>query len=144
MLFSTFFQSIIFPHKSSHRSFKHLLYSCPSASLDYIIEPWFLGAGSEGPGGPEFNDWANQISQNGHTQFITSVSDLPEPKQPRVALISGRTADNPRLLSECIQAGCKCIYLEKPGAPTVKELEDMSAEASKAGIEVLMGYNKVS
>jgi hypothetical protein len=143
-VFPTFFQSILFPHHiSPPPPFNHFR-SCPSASLDYIIEPWFLGAGSEGPGGPEFNEWANQISQNGHTQFITSVSDLPTPKQPRVALISGRTADNPRLLSECIQAGCKCIYLEKPGAPTVKELEDMSAEASEAGIEVLMGYNKVS
>jgi hypothetical protein len=141
----SFNQSILFPHTSSSFFFQSSsLNSCPSASLDYIIEPWFLGAGSEGPGGPEFNEWANEISQNGHTQFITSVKDLPQPKQPRVALISGRTADNPRLLSECIQAGCKCIYLEKPGAPTVKELEDMSAEASEAGIEVLMGYNKVS
>jgi hypothetical protein len=61
-----------------------------------------------------------------------------------VALISGRTADNPRLLGECIAKGCKCIYLEKPGAPTVKELEEMKAEAEEAGIEVLMGYNKVS
>ena len=63
---------------------------------------------------------------------------------PRVALISGRTADNPRLLTECIQAGCKCIYLEKPGAPTVVELQQMRDEAEEAGIEVLMGYNKVS
>ena len=61
-----------------------------------------------------------------------------------MALISGRTADNPRLLSECIKAGCKCIYLEKPGAPTVAELQQMKDEAEEAGIEVLMGYNKVS
>ena len=117
-MFSTFFLSILFPH-TSPSSFDHHLYSCPSASLDYIIEPWFLGAGSEGPGGPEFNEWATQISQNGHTQFITSVSDLPTPKQPRVALISGRTADNPRLFKECIDAKCSTIFLEKPGAPTV-------------------------
>ena len=71
------------------------------------------------------------------------MSDLPEPAQPRVALISGRTADNPRLLSECIEAGCKCIYLEKPGAPTVAELQGMKDVAEEAGIEVLMGYNKV-
>ena len=118
--------------------------SCPSASLDYIIEPWFLGPGSEGPGGPEFNDWAKSTSSTYNTQFLTSVADLPTPAQPRVALISGRTADNPRLLNECIDAGCKCIYLEKPGAPTVDELKDMMECAEKAGIEVLMGYNKVS
>ena len=118
--------------------------SCPSASLDYIIEPWFLGPGSEGPGGPEFNEWAKSTTSTYSTTFLsTSVADLPDPKQPRVALISGRTADNPRLLSECINAGCKCIYLEKPGAPTVAELQQMKDEAEKAGIEVLMGYNKV-
>ena len=48
------------------------------------------------------------------------------------------------MLGECINAGCKCIYLEKPGAPTVAELQQMKDEAEKAGIEVLMGYNKVS
>ena len=117
--------------------------SCPSASLDYIVEPWFLGPGAEGPGGPEFNDWAKDTAAAHGTVFGTSVADLPEPKQPRVALISGRTADNPRLLGECIDAGCKCIYLEKPGAPTVKELAEMKERADEAGIEVLMGYNKV-
>lgn len=59
-----------------------------------------------------------------------------------MALISGRTADNPRLLSEAIAQGCKCVMLEKPGAPTVAELESMKAEAEAAGVEVLMGYNK--
>jgi predicted dehydrogenase len=119
---------------------------CPSASLDYIIEPWFLGPGSEGPGGPEFKEWASSV-QSRHdattTTFLSSMDDLPEPQnKPRVALISGRTADNPKLLGECIKKGCKCIYLEKPGAPTVKELEAMKVEAEAAGIEVLMGYNK--
>jgi predicted dehydrogenase len=116
---------------------------CPSASLDYIIEPWFLGPGSTSPGGPEFNEWAENIKSEHKTTFLSSVDDLPPAEsKPRVALISGRTADNPRLLGECIAKGCKCIYLEKPGAPTVKELEEMKAEAEKAGIEVLMGYNK--
>jgi predicted dehydrogenase len=59
-----------------------------------------------------------------------------------LALISGRTADNPRLLTECIEGKCSTIYLEKPGAPTVKELEQMRDEAKAAGVEVLMGYNK--
>ena len=47
------------------------------------------------------------------------MGDLPDPKQPRCALISGRTADNPRLFKECIDAKCSTIFLEKPGAPTV-------------------------
>lgn len=28
----------------------------PSASLKFVVEPWFLGAGSDGPGGEEFAD----------------------------------------------------------------------------------------
>lgn len=69
---------------------------------------------------------------------------MPKPIEgkKRLALISGRTADNPRLLSEAIAADCSTIYLEKPGAPTVKELEAMRDEAKKANVAVLMGYNK--
>ena len=96
-------------------------YSCPSASLDYIIEPWFLGPGSTSPGGPEFNEWADASKSTYGTVFASSIKDLPEPKEPRCALISGRTADNPRLFGECIEAGCKTIFLEKPGAPTVRK-----------------------
>lgn len=32
--------------------------------------------------------------------------------------------------------------MEKPGAPTVAELQAMKEEAAKAGVKVLMGYNK--
>jgi predicted dehydrogenase len=57
-------------------------------------------------------------------------------------LISGRTADNPRLLTECIAHGANCIYLEKPGAPTVKELEQMAKEAEAAGVKVIDGVQQ--
>ncbi|KAL3777763.1 hypothetical protein ACHAW5_004986 [Stephanodiscus triporus] len=116
---------------------------CPSASLDYVVEPWFLGeVGSSGPGGPEFAKWADEVKVEHGTSFVRSVSDLPEPNMPRCALISGRTSDNPRLLTECIHAGCTTIYLEKPGAPTVAELQKMRDEARDANVAVLMGYNK--
>merc|ERR1719491_1767468 len=115
---------------------------CPSASLDFVIEPWFLGGGAEGPGGPEFKTWKEETEAKYGTNFGTSLKDLPKPEQPRMSLISGRTADNPRLLSESIASGCKVIYLEKPGAPTVAELATMKDEAEAADVEVLMGYNK--
>jgi predicted dehydrogenase len=114
---------------------------CPSASLDYVVEPWFMGPGGEGPGGAEFLDFMEEQKKEG-VMFATSLDKLPAPEQPRLALISGRTADNPRLLSEAIATGCKCIYLEKPGAPTVGELSAMKDEAAAAGVEVWMGYNK--
>jgi predicted dehydrogenase len=72
------------------------------------------------------------------------MADLPAipAGTKRLALVSGRTGDNPRFLGECIAAGCNSIYLEKPGAPTVKELETMRDQAKAAGVTVLMGYNK--
>lgn len=115
---------------------------CPHASLDYVVEPWFMGPGASGPGGDDFQKCQAEWESVYGVKFATSLSELPPPKAPRLALISGRTADNPRLLSEAIANGSKCIYLEKPGAPTVVELQAMKEEAAAAGVEVLMGYNK--
>jgi predicted dehydrogenase len=115
---------------------------CPSASLDYVVEPWFMGAGSDSDAGKDFGKWQADAEAQYGTKFAASLDDLPAPEAPRLALISGRTADNPRLLTESIANGAKCIYLEKPGAPTVVELEAMKAEADAASVEVLMGYNK--
>ena len=115
---------------------------CPSASLDYVVEPWFMGDGGDSPAGQDFKEFQADAEAKYGTKFAKSLSELPPPGQPRLALISGRTADNPRLLTECIEGGAKCIYLEKPGAPTVAELEQMAKEAEAAGVEVLMGYNK--
>jgi len=117
---------------------------CPSAKLCYVVEGWFLGAGATGPGGPEFAEFQASASANHGVEFFLSTLELPPLPEgvKRLALISGRTADNPRLLGEAIRAGCTTIYLEKPGAPTVAELEAMKAEAATAGVAVLMGYNK--
>jgi len=114
---------------------------CPSAKLCHIVEPWFLGPGSEGPGGPEFAEF--QTKTEG-VQFHKSMADVPAKAEgaKRLALISGRTGDNPRLLGESIAAGCSVIYLEKPGAPTVAELEAMKKEAADANVQICMGYNK--
>jgi len=119
---------------------------CPSAKLCHIVEPWFLGPGATGPGGDDFAKFAEQAGREHGVQFHKSVAALPPVAKgvKRLALISGRTADNPHLLTEAIAAGCSSIYLEKPGAPTVAELEIMMREADAAGVTVLMGYNKVS
>ena len=119
-----------------------MLRRCPSASLDFIVEPWFMGAGADSPAGQDFKEWQEDTEAKYETKFAASLDDLPPPAAPRLALISGRTADNPHLLTECIARGSKCIYLEKPGAPTVAELQQMKKESDAAGVEVLMGYNK--
>ena len=40
------------------------------------------------------------------------MNQLPALEAPRLALISGRNANNPRLLTESIAKDCNCIYLE--------------------------------
>jgi predicted dehydrogenase len=98
--------------------------------------------GASGPGGPEFAEFVASASAEHGVEFLKSTDELPPATAKRLALISGRTADNPRLLGAAIRAGCSTIYLEKPGAPTVAELEAMRDEAAAAGVAVLMGYNK--
>ncbi|KAL3826905.1 hypothetical protein ACHAXA_005985 [Cyclostephanos tholiformis] len=117
---------------------------CPSAKLCHVVEPWFMGAGATGPGGAEFMEFKAKTEADHSVGFHSSLSDVPPPSDGarRLALISGRTADNPRLLSEAIAAGCSTVYLEKPGAPTVAELKSMKAEAAAAGVSIMMGYNK--
>jgi len=117
---------------------------CPAAKLCYIIEPWFLGAGAEGPGGPEFTEYKNKTEKEFGVVFGTDIEKIPAVPagKNRLALISGRTSDNPALLTKCIAAGCTTVYLEKPGAPTVKELQEMKEAAKAANVGILMGYNK--
>ena len=100
--------------------------------------------GAAGPGGPEFGEFAKQAEADHGVAFHKSLADLPAVAEgvKRLALISGRTGDNPRLMSESIAAGCTTIYLEKPGAPTVAELEAMKKEGADKNVTVLMGYNK--
>jgi len=121
----------------------------PSADMTAVVEPWFLGQGADSPPGQEFGTWAKDTEAKYGTKFVKDVSELevkglvpPSTDGPCLALISGRTADNPRLLKEVISAGCTHVYLEKPGAPTVAELEDMVKYAKEKGVPVYMGYNK--
>lgn len=48
----------------------------------------------------------------------------------------------PGIFREVVGRGVKNIYLEKPGAPTVGELEDMRELARAKDVNVAMGYNK--
>jgi len=114
----------------------------PSAHLAAIVEPYFLGPGKDSPPGKAFNEWADEQKEKHGTAFYSSVADLPELGEKTLALVSGRTADNPRLLKELIDAGVTHVFLEKPGAPTVQELEEMKEYAASKGVPVYMGYNK--
>jgi len=114
----------------------------PSAHLAAIVEPYFLGPGKDTPPGKAFNEWADEQREKHGTAFYSSVADLPKLADKTLALVSGRTADNPRLLKELIDAGVTHIFLEKPGATSVAELEEMREYAKSKGVPVYMGYNK--
>ncbi|KAK7231228.1 hypothetical protein SO694_00179027 [Aureococcus anophagefferens] len=86
------------------------------AKLTDVVEPWFLGGGKDSPPG---------VSSG-----------------PKVCLIAGRTPDNPKFFRQAIAAGATHILLEKPGAPTVGELEEMAALAKEKGVPVFMGFIK--
>ena len=100
-----------------------------------------MGPGSTSPGGEDFSSFVRETTSSGKgVRFLTKVADMPEvsPGTSKLALLAGRTADNPRLLREAVAAGCTAVYLEKPGAPTVAELEDMSTFAKDNGVRVFM------
>jgi len=71
-----------------------------------------------------------------------SVTKLPKFTKDTLCLIAGRTSDNPALFKGCVDHGAKFIYLEKPGAPSVVELQEMADYAKIKGVKVYLGYNK--
>lgn len=112
----------------------------PSARLTDVVEPYLLGEGKDTPAGAEFAKFAAEHS--GSVRFHKNVEDMPKSEDKKVALISGRTAENPLRFRQVVDQGCTHIFLEKPGAPTVFELEDMASLAAEQNVEVFMGYNK--
>jgi len=122
----------------------------PFAKLTAIVEPFYmlesLGKKFDETGYNTFQKWRKSTEESYGVKFYSSVEDLPPPSQGehehRLGIISSRTADNPKLFSGCIDAKCKTIFLEKPGAPTVAELEGMRDMSNAAGCKVFMGFNK--
>ena len=107
------------------------------------MEPWYLGSGKNTPGYDEFIQFQTNLEATG-VKFYPTVKDVPpaDASTKRLAIISARTADNPQLFNACLDIGCHSIFLEKPGAPSLAELEKMKNDAQKAGVNVFMGFNK--
>ena len=64
---------------------------CLSAKMCHAVEPWYLGPGSEGPGGSEFTEFKSKSEEEHGVQFHRSISDLPPVADgvKRLVLISG-------------------------------------------------------
>lgn len=75
-------------------------------------------------------------------QILCRYPELEAQPQPFLAVIAARTREAPQLFEASIQKGAKFVYLEKPGAESVEEMERMRALASAKGVRVYLGYNK--
>jgi predicted dehydrogenase len=114
----------------------------PHAKLTHVVEPWYMSASAKGtPGYDDFMAWKAKQETLG-IKFYEKVTDVPKLEGIFLAIISARTPDNPKLLEGAVDIGCNAIYLEKPGAPTVQELETMKKKAAYSGVKVFMGFNK--
>jgi len=107
-----------------------------------VVEPFFLGICTDVP--PQFSTFMSDLSKNRGIKFVKSISDLDDFPPLTMVLLAARTSDNPLLFEQALDKGAKCIYLEKPGAPTVKELERMKNLAISRTVpcRVFLGYNK--
>lgn len=115
------------------------------AKLTHVVEPWFTNPLSEGdPGHAAFQKWRTETEKTHGIQFHSLVTSVPppSPNEIRLAIISARTSDNPKLFEECLRAKCDAIFLEKPGAPTVAQLEEMRTRAKEENVPVFVGFNK--
>ena len=107
-----------------------------------IIEPFFLNTKLCSTPPPSFRKMVSDLQSAG-VACDDSISKLPKFSKDTMCLIAGRTVDNPKLFKQCLDQGAKVIYLEKPGAPSVAELETMRDQAAEKGVKVYLGYNKV-
>lgn len=105
-----------------------------------VVEPFFLDSNLCKEIPQSYQEF--MASTDDSVIFAKSVEELKEFDEPTMCLIAGRTVDNPLLFKQCIEKGASVIYLEKPGAPSVKELEEMKSLADSKGVKVYMGYNK--
>lgn len=117
------------------------LLDMPNANMTAVIEPFFLNK-KLCPNPPaEFMKLVEQLEEAG-VKCSDSVAKLPKFTKDTMCLIAGRTSDNPALFKACVAQGAKTIYLEKPGAPSVTELQEMSDWAKVKDVQVYLGYNK--
>jgi hypothetical protein len=84
---------------------------CPILHLLSNLQWCFITLGASGPGGPEFAEFKKETLEKHTVGFHTSLDALPpvEDGVKRLALISGRTGDNPRLLGEAIKV---CLLIQ--------------------------------
>ncbi|GAX09626.1 hypothetical protein FisN_19Lh086 [Fistulifera solaris] len=120
------------------------------ARLQHVVEPWYMSAAAAANEDTQvFQEWRQRMESRG-VVFHESVATVPPCHELRLTLFSARTADNPSLVHAYLQQQAsntqqqqqQFIFLEKPGAPSVVQLQNMQQEAVRVGIPIYMGFNK--
>lgn len=113
------------------------------AALVGAVEPFFLSqAGHEAKGSDAFRSWA---AENPDLPIVDECAKLPKVAlgKVRVGVICVRTPDALRYFKAAVlDAGCSAVYLEKPGAGSVSELDDLIAFARQHEVAVMLGYSR--
>ena len=112
-----------------------------SANVKAVVEPFYMGLGHKAAGAEQFRCFKAELEARG-VEFHEKVGDLKAFEVKTLCLIACRASENPLLFKECVEKKASAIYLEKPGATRVAELEAMRRLAAEAGVLVYMGYNK--
>lgn len=112
-----------------------------NVNVKAVVEPFFLNQHLCPNPPASFTEFVRETTDKG-VKFVSSVDALDHFVKPTLCLIAGRTADNPSLFTKCVEKGATCIFLEKPGAPSVKELKQMESLAYGNSVRVYIGYNK--
>lgn len=110
----------------------------PDVRLSDVVEPFLL---NQEPLQNDFAAW-KKVAESKGVKFHKNTDVAPCAADNSVALICGRTHDNPKLFRAAIDKGFKSIILEKPGAPTAVELRSMSQLAKEKQVRVFMGFNR--
>ena len=116
----------------------------PNGQLTHVVEPFYMTEAAKGaPGYDSFQTWKKTIESEHGVVFHSTVASVPalNLNEVRLTLLSARTSDNPALFHSCV-GKTSAIFLEKPGAPSVSELEAMQQAAQRANVPVYMGFNK--
>jgi transaldolase len=109
-----------------------------NVALTDVVEPFLMNQACEAQ---DFKEWRS-VAQSAGVRFHKSVDEAPKASSTSVALICGRTNDNPKLFRAAVDKGFKVVILEKPGAPSATELRAMSSVAKANGVRVFMGFNR--
>lgn len=107
-----------------------------------VVEPFFLSEGMQAKGADLFQAY---MAEHDELNFMLSCEGLPEvaPDKIRVAVIAVRTSNSHAAFQDAVlNLGCRAVYLEKPGASSLEELDEMIQLAEEKGVTVMVGYSR--